>query len=61
MGRHAVHAAMSGRTGMVVSSLNGQFVYVPTDLIAAGGKQVSLKGELWRAVISSTGQPLIIG
>ena len=57
MGRHAVHAAMSGRTGLVISFLNGQFVHVPIDIIAAGGKRLDLNGELWRAVLSSTGQP----
>lgn len=54
MGRHAVHAAMSGRTGLVVSYLNGQFVHVPIDLIAAGGKRLDLDGELWSAVLSVT-------
>ncbi len=57
MARHAVHAAMSGRTDMVISYLNDQFVHVPIDLIAAGGKRLDLEGELWQAVISSTGQP----
>ncbi len=57
MGRHAVHAAMSGRTGLVISYLNGQFVHVPIDLIVSGGKRLDLDGELWRAVLSSTGQP----
>lgn len=57
MGRHAVHAAMSGKTGLVISFLNGQFVHVPIDVIAAGGKRLDLDGELWRAVLSSTGQP----
>ncbi|CAN5825812.1 ATP-dependent 6-phosphofructokinase [soil metagenome] len=57
MGRHAVHAAMSGRTGLVVSYLHGQFVHVPIGVIAEGGKRVDLDGELWRAVLSSTGQP----
>lgn len=56
LGRHAVHAAMAGRTGLVISYLNGQFVHVPIDLIAAGGKRLDLDGELWRAVLSSTGQ-----
>jgi 6-phosphofructokinase 1 len=56
LGRHAVHAAMSGRTGLVISYLNGQFVHVPIDIIAAGGKRLDLDGELWRAVLSSTGQ-----
>lgn len=57
MGRHAVHAAMSGRTGLVISFLNGKFVHVPIGLITAGSKRLDLDGELWRAVISSTGQP----
>jgi 6-phosphofructokinase 1 len=61
MARHAVHAAMAGRTGLVVSSLNGQFVHVPISEIARGGKRLDLEGELWRAVLSSTGQPAHLG
>ncbi len=56
MARHAVHAAMSGRTGLIVSFLHGQFVHVPIDVIASGSKKVDLAGELWRAVLSSTCQ-----
>jgi len=56
-GRHAVHAAMSGRTGLVISFLHGQFVHVPVDWIAAGGRRLNRDGELWRAALSSTGQP----
>jgi len=61
MARHAVHAAMAGKTGLVISSLNGQFVHVPISEIAQGGKRLDLEGELWRAVLSSTGQPARIG
>jgi 6-phosphofructokinase 1 len=61
LGRHAVHASMAGKTGLVVSYLNGQFVLVPIDAIAAGGKRLDLDGELWRAVLSSTGQPARFG
>lgn len=57
MGRHAVHAAMAGRTGLVISYLHGHFVHVPISVIAQGSKRVDLDGELWRAVLSSTGQP----
>jgi 6-phosphofructokinase 1 len=57
MGRHAVHAAMAGKTGLVISYLNGHFVHVPIDLIAQGSKHLDLDGELWRAVLSSTSQP----
>jgi len=57
MGRHAVHAAMAGKTGLVISFLHGQYVHVPIDVIAQGSKRLDLDGELWRAVLSSTSQP----
>jgi 6-phosphofructokinase 1 len=54
---HAVHAAMSGRTGLIISYLHGQYAHVPIGLIAQGSKRVEPDSELWRAVLSSTGQP----
>ncbi len=57
LGDHAVHAAMSGRTGLIIAYLHGHYVHVPIDLIARGSKRVETDGELWRAVLSSTGQP----
>jgi 6-phosphofructokinase 1 len=57
LARHAVHAGMAGRSGLVISFLNGQYVHVPVSEIARGGKRLDLDGELWRAVLSSTGQP----
>jgi 6-phosphofructokinase 1 len=56
MGRHAVHAAMSGRTGLLISFLHGHFVHVPINLLAGGSKRLELNGELWHAVLSSTRQ-----
>jgi len=57
MGRHAVHAAMAGRTGLIISFLHGHFVHVPTNILSHESKRIVLDGELWRAVLSSTGQP----
>jgi len=57
MARHAVHAAMAGKTGLVISSLVGQFVHVPIAEVVSGSRHLDLEGELWRAVLSSTGQP----
>lgn len=56
MGRHAVHAAMSGKTGLVISYLHSHFVHVPISVIARGSKRLELNGELWNAVLSSTRQ-----
>lgn len=56
MGRHAVHAAMAGSTGLVVSYLHGQYAHVPISNIAQGSRHVDLDSDLWRAVLSSTSQ-----
>ncbi len=57
LGRHAVHAAMAGKTGLVISYLHGQFVHVPIEIIVGGTKRLNPDGELWRSVLSSTDQP----
>lgn len=57
LGRHAVHAAMAGRTGMLTSLFNGQFVHVPIRAATQGRKTVDPDGPLWRSVIEATGQP----
>ena len=54
--RHAVHAAMAGKTGLLIGNIHGQFVHVPIDLIGSGHKRVDIEGELWRAVLAATGQ-----
>lgn len=56
--RHAVHAAMTGKTGLVIGFMNDQFVYVPMEMVTAAKHRMNLNGELWRAVIAATGQPL---
>jgi 6-phosphofructokinase 1 len=56
--RFAVHAAMAGRTGVVVGHWNDKFIHVPMRLITGIKRRVSLDGDLWRAVLATTGQPL---
>ncbi len=53
----AVHAAMAGKTGMVISYVNGQFVHVPIKEVIKKRKMLDSEGELWMAVLQSTGQP----
>ena len=54
---NAVHAAMSGRTGLIVGRFRGRSVHIPIDLAVSRRKQVDPGGELWRSVLESTGQP----
>ncbi len=56
LGRNAVHAAMAGKTKVLVGHLNDCFVHVPMRLSAGKRKQVNPQGELWRSVLAATGQ-----
>ena len=55
--RQAVHAAMAGKTGLVIGYLHGLFIHVPTGLIVSRKKQLELDSMLWQAVLSATRQP----
>jgi 6-phosphofructokinase 1 len=55
--REAVHAAMAGKTGLVIGLMHGRFVHIPTALIAREKKQVDPSGLIWKAALASTGQP----
>ena len=57
LAQNAVHAGMSGRTGMVVSTWNNLFTHIPISEAVAGRKLIDPEGELWRTVLESTGQP----
>jgi len=57
LGHNAVHAGMSGRTGMVVGYWNHQFTHVPIRLATSQRKKIDPEGWLWNSVLASTGQP----
>jgi 6-phosphofructokinase 1 len=57
LARNAVHAAMAGNTEMLVGRWHGRFVHVPMPLATRFRKQVDTHGDLWTAVLESTGQP----
>jgi 6-phosphofructokinase 1 len=57
LGHNAVHAAMTGRTDMVVGFWNHQFTHVPIGLAVSARKTIDPEGTLWNSVLASTGQP----
>jgi 6-phosphofructokinase 1 len=61
LGRHAVHAGMAGKTGMVVARWHQSYVHLPMSLVTRGRRKVNPTGDLWRSVIESTGQPVRMG
>jgi len=55
--RHAVHAAMAGKTDMIIGWWHGAFIHVPIPAATTHRKTVDPEGELWQAVLAATGQP----
>ncbi len=58
LAQHAVHAAMSGRTDMIVGVWNNSFTHVPIPTAISERKQIDPEGPTWLAVVEATGQPL---
>jgi len=56
LGQHAVHAAMAGKTGMVVSKLQERYVHLPLELVTRERRRLNISSDYWRAVLESTGQ-----
>jgi len=54
--RNAVHAAMAGKTGLVIGFLHNQFIHVPIELLASRKKTMDVKGIGWNAALATTGQ-----
>jgi 6-phosphofructokinase 1 len=57
LARNAVHAAMVGKTNLVIGLWNGLCTHVPIPLAASAKKQVDPSGTLWTSVLAATGQP----
>jgi len=58
LGRSAVHAAMCGKTDMVIGLWHNVLTHVPLATVTRGKKKVSPDSKLWLAVTEATGQPL---
>jgi 6-phosphofructokinase 1 len=57
LARNAVHAAMAGKTSLVVGFWNGTFTHIPISLAVSQKKLVHPEGLLWSSVLATTGQP----
>jgi 6-phosphofructokinase 1 len=55
--RNAVHAAMAGKSGILIGLVHDVFVHVPIDLLASQTKRLETGGPIWQSVLATTGQP----
>ena len=61
LGQYAVHAAMAGRTDMVVGKIQDRYVHLPLELVTRKRRKLNIYSDLWRAVLESTGQGMLQG
>ncbi|MFP4167625.1 MAG: ATP-dependent 6-phosphofructokinase [Desulfonatronovibrionaceae bacterium] len=57
LGQNAVHAAMSGKTELVVSMLQDYYIYLPLSIVTQKRRRLNPRSNFWSAVLESTGQP----
>jgi 6-phosphofructokinase 1 len=58
LGQNAVHAAMAGKTEMIIGSWNGCYTHVPIEAVIKERKTIDPDGMFWLHVVANTGQPL---
>ncbi|MBV9875663.1 MAG: ATP-dependent 6-phosphofructokinase [Verrucomicrobia bacterium] len=54
--RNAVHAAMAGKTGLVIGYLHDSFIHIPIEMLVREKKQIDPDSVWWTAVLAATGQ-----
>ncbi len=61
LGSNAAHAAMAGKTKILIGPVNGEFAHLPIGLAVSRRNRIDPESALWRDVIEATGQPARIG
>lgn len=56
LGQYSVHAAMAGKTGLLVALRKNEYVHLPLSA-AMSGRQIDPQGSVWQRVLETTGQP----
>lgn len=60
LGTNAVHAAMAGKTSLLISLVHNHLVHLPIQMAVSRKNAIDPEGHLWRDVIDATGQPLMM-
>lgn len=60
LGNNAVHAAMAGKTKLVIGLVHDKFVHIPIKAVTAHRNAVDPEGSLWRDALDATGQPILM-
>ncbi len=60
LGANAAHAAMAGKTKVIMSLIHNTYVHIPMSLAVSKKNYVDPEGSLWRDVIEATDQPVMM-
>jgi 6-phosphofructokinase 1 len=60
LGNAAVHAAMAGKTKLIIGLVNNEFVHLPIKTVIASRNHVDPEGNLWRDTLDATHQPALM-
>jgi len=60
LGNAAVHAAMAGKTRLIIGLVNNEFVHLPIKLVITHRSKVDPKSSLWRDTLDATHQPAMM-
>jgi 6-phosphofructokinase 1 len=57
LGNAAAHAAMTGKTKIIIGLVNNEFVHLPIKLVITHRNKVNPESSLWRDTLDATHQP----
>jgi 6-phosphofructokinase 1 len=60
LGNAAAHAAMAGKTKLIVGLVNNEFVHLPIKAVISKRNHVDPEGNLWRDTLDATHQPALM-
>ena len=60
LGNAAAHAAMAGKTKLIIGLINDKFVHLPIKAVIAQRNHVDPEGDLWRDTLDATHQPALM-
>ncbi|MDR3147851.1 MAG: ATP-dependent 6-phosphofructokinase, partial [Treponema sp.] len=60
LGNAAVHAAMAGKTKLIIGLVNNEFVHLPIKAVVSHRNHVDPEGNLWRDTLDATHQPVLM-
>jgi 6-phosphofructokinase 1 len=60
LGNAAAHAAMAGKTRLIIGLVNNEFVHVPIKAAISHRSHVDPEGNLWRDTLDATHQPALM-